>query len=193
MKVLGITGGVGAGKSRVLHFMEEKYGAVVCELDEVAKMLQQKQGICYQRILETFWPKITDQGGELDREKLAELIFTDEEKRKKINDIVHPEVKSWVKKDMEEKEKEGVPLYIIEAALLPDAGYEDICQELWYIYADDKTRRERLKRSRGYTDEKISRIFESQSSEKVFRQACQVVIDNSGDFEATKRQIGENI
>ena len=111
--------------------------------------------------------------------------------RQKLNGIVHPEVKKWVEQDIEEKKKRKVPLYVIEAALLPEAGYEDICGEMWYIYAEESVRRERLKQSRGYSDEKIARMMEAQSPERVFRSACQAVIDNSGTFDNTKRQIGE--
>nr|WP_089984483.1 dephospho-CoA kinase [Clostridium sp. C105KSO13] len=193
MKVLGITGGVGSGKSEVLHHMEKEYGAVVSQLDEVAKNLQRKGTACYGKIIEQFGNKITKEDGELDRRKLAEIVFQDETKRKILNEIVHPEVKKWVKQDIIEKKKMGVPLYIIEAALLPEAGYEDICDELWYIYTEESVRRERLKRSRGYSDETISRMILSQSPESVFRGACQTIIDNSGTFEKTKEQIGEQL
>lgn len=193
MKILGITGGVGAGKSEVLRYLEEEYKAVVCQLDEVAKELQMQGGICYQKIIDQFGTGILRDDRELDRQQLASIIFRDEEKRKILNEIVHPEVKRWVTHDMTEKRELEVPLYVIEAALLPEAGYEDICPELWYIYAREDVRRKRLKESRGYSDEKISQMMASQSSEDVFRKACRMVIDNSGTFEDTKKQIGEKI
>lgn len=193
MKVLGITGGVGSGKSKVLRFLEEEYGAVVCQLDEVAKELQKNGRSCYKKIVELFGTDVVGPDGELDRGHLAALIFQDEKKRKQINEIVHPEVKKWVKQDIEEMKSRKVPLYVIEAALLPEAGYEDICGEMWYIYAAASVRRERLKRSRGYSDEKITRMMEAQSPERVFRSTCQAVIDNSGTFDNTKKQIGERL
>ncbi|PWJ51931.1 dephospho-CoA kinase [Faecalicatena contorta] len=193
MKVLGITGGVGSGKSEVLRYMEEEYGAVVCQLDEVAKALQKKGTDCYDKIIEQFGLEVTGENEELDRKKLAAIIFQDENKRRILNGIVHPEVKKWVEQDIIEKKKRGVPLYVIEAALLPEAGYEDICQEMWYIYTEESVRRERLKKSRGYSDETISRMIRSQSPESVFRKACHIVIDNSGTFERTKKQIGEQL
>lgn len=193
MKVLGITGGVGSGKSEVLRYMEEEYGAVVCQLDEVAKALQKKGTDCYDKIIEQFGLEVTGENEELDRKKLAAIIFQDENKRRILNGIVHPEVKKWVEQDIIEKKKRGVPLYVIEAALLPEAGYEDICQEMWYIYTEESVRRVRLKKSRGYSDETISRMIRSQSPESVFRKACHIVIDNSGTFERTKKQIGEQL
>ena len=156
-----------------------------------AKELQKKGGVCYQKIIELFGTEIIGTDGELDRSRLAALIFQDVKMRQKLNGIVHPEVKKWVEQDIEEKKKRKVPLYVIEAALLPEAGYEDICGEMWYIYAKESVRRERLKQSRGYSDEKIARMMEAQSPERIFRSACQAVIDNSGAFDNTKRQIGE--
>lgn len=86
---------------------------------------------------------------------------------------------------------EVTALFIIEAALLPTAGYEDICDEMWYIYTDESVRRIRLKASRGYSDEKITHMIASQPDEELFRKTCTAVIDNSGSFESTKSQIGE--
>lgn len=193
MKVIGITGGVGSGKSEVLRYLEEECGAVVCQLDEVAKELQKKGGMCYQEIVDYFGTGILGTDQELDRQKLSAIIFSDEEKRKILNGIVHPQVKQWTRQDIEEKREQKTPLYVIEAALLPEAGYDKICQEMWYIYAREEVRRERLKKSRGYSDERISHMIASQPDEAAFRDACSVVIDNSGTFEETKKQIGENL
>lgn len=191
MKVIGITGGVGAGKSKVLHFLEAEYGAVVCQLDHVAFMLQRKGQPCFDEIVKEFGEEVRRPDGELDRQKLAEVVFGDQQRLGRLNAIVHPLVKEWVRRDIIEKEKEHIPLYVIEAALLPEAGYEDICGEIWYIYASEDARRKRLKSSRGYSDERISRMIESQSPDEVFRKVCQAIIDNSGPFEYTKKQIGE--
>lgn len=191
MKVLGITGGVGSGKSEILKFLQKEYQAVVCQLDEVARHLQQRGQECYRQIVEMFGREVINTDGELDREKLGAIVFADPGKLQKLNGIVHPEVKRWVQKDIREKEQEGVKLYVIEAALLPTAGYEEICEEMWYIYTEEGVRRSRLTDSRGYTEEKITQMILSQPSEATFRKACTVVIDNSGMFENTKKQIGE--
>ena len=81
---------------------------------------------------------------------------------------------------------------MVEAALLPDVGRE-LCDELWYVYAAEEVRRRRLKDSRRYSDEKITRMIESQPPEERFRQVCTAVIDNSGSFEDTKKQIGDKL
>lgn len=192
MKVLGITGGVGSGKSLVLEYLKEEYGAYICQMDETAKELQKSGTECFREIVRHFGTEIVGSDGELDRAKLGGIVFAEEEKLKKLNEIVHPAVLEHVRRDIEEKAGTGVKLYVVEAAVLTDV-FRDLSDELWYIYVREEIRRERLKASRGYTDERITRMIASQPAEEVFRETCDVVIDNSGDFEETKRQIGERL
>ena len=91
MKVIGITGGVGSGKSEVLKFLEQEYGAVVCQMDEVAKQIQKKGTQAFSRIVQEFGEQIVGADGELDRMKLGSCVFADEKKLQRLNDIVHPE------------------------------------------------------------------------------------------------------
>ena len=109
-----------------------------------------------------------------------------------LNEIVHPPVLDYVKKDIEKRKKEGRKLYVLESALLAEAGQE-LCDKIWYIYTEENVRRIRLERSRGYTQEKITQMMASQLSVEQFRENCTDVIDNSGDFKETKRQIGAKI
>ena len=108
-----------------------------------------------------------------------------------LNEIVHPQVKVEVNRQIMEEQKKDTPLFVIESALLPESGYEDVCEEMWYIYTKEAVRRERLKASRGYSDERITSMIASQNSEEMFRKVCTHVIDNSGDFKDTEKQIGE--
>ena len=192
MKVLGITGGVGSGKSLVLEYLKKEYGAYICQMDETAKELQRRGTTCFRRIVEHFGERVVSAEGELDRAALSVIVFSDERELQALNEIVHPEVIRQVRGDIEEKRAQGLEFYVVEAALLPEVGRE-LCDELWYIYTEEKVRRERLKASRGYTDERITQMIASQPGEARFRSACTAVIDNSGDFEDTKRQIGERL
>lgn len=192
MRVIGITGGVGSGKSEVLKFLKERYGAAVCQMDETAKELQRSGTECFSRIVEAFGTEIVGPDGELDRRRLGACVFSDPEKLKILNRIVHPAVLDAVRRDIKAKAAAGVPLYVVEAALLPDVGAE-LCDELWYIFVREDVRRERLKASRHYTDEKITAMIASQPPEEAFRRACGVVIDNSEPFENTMRQIGDRL
>ena len=103
MEVLGITGGVGSGKSMVLEYLEEAYGAFVCQMDETARNLQRKGTRCFERIVEVFGPEILDSRGELDRAALGSIVFASAEKLRQLNGIVHPEVIREVDFDIRKK------------------------------------------------------------------------------------------
>mgnify|MGYP000757150997 CR=1 FL=1 len=195
MRFIGITGGVGAGKSAILAHLASKPGIRVMLADEIAHDLMQPGTECFQKLKEKFAGEdIYQPDGSLDRAQLATVIFSDDRKREELNAIVHPAVREYVLQQKEAEERAGkLFLLVLEAALLIEEHYDEICDELWYIYTDEAVRRERLKSSRHYTDEKITRMIASQPVEEVFRKACTVVIDNSGDFEATKRQIGDRL
>ena len=191
MKIIGITGGVGSGKSRVLSYMEEQFKAVICQADHVAWELQEPGQGCYLQILEHFGREILNDDDTIDRKKLGQIVFNDNEALWMLNAIMHPAVKEEIRKRICNARENGCEYFIIEAALLLEDNYKQICDELWYIYTDENTRRLRLKESRAYSDEKIDAIMASQLSEEIFRKECQIVIDNSSDFEDTCYQIDE--
>lgn len=191
MKFIGITGGVGAGKSEILSYLAKKPHTQVMLADEIAHELMEPGTECYARIMETFSKEdITEPGGGFDRGKLAAVIFSDPVKRQQMNDIVHPAVKKYVRHRAEAEQKRGeLELLVLEAALLIEEHYDEICDELWYIYSREDIREERLMKSRGYSKEKVQQIFSSQLSESVYRAHCSVVIDNNGTVEEAFRQI----
>lgn len=211
MKFIGITGGVGAGKSAILSYLEKKPNTRVMLADEIAHQLMEPGTDCYNRIVEAFAGEnifetsklddafrsaegvsLVNENPRFDRGKLAQVIFSDEKKREKLNAIVHPAVKEYVRKEYaREKEKGKVDYLFLEAALLIEEEYDEICDKLWYIYTSEKNRRARLKESRGYSDEKIDSIFASQLTDRAFREATHVVIDNNGTMEETYQQIEE--
>ena len=206
MRFIGITGGVGAGKSAILSYLAQKPKTRVLLADEIAHELMKPGTLCYEKIVETFLGEDifeevdtfrTAEGVSLvgeqlpfHRGKLAQVIFSDDAKREQMNAIVHPAVKEYVGAVyQEEQEKGNLQLLVLEAALLIEEKYDEICDELWYIYTNEENRRARLKESRGYSDEKIDSIFASQLKEEEFRSATSVTIDNNGDLEKTYQQI----
>lgn len=189
MKIIGITGGVGSGKSRVLSFLEEKYQAVICQADHVAWKLQEPGEKSYCRIVEHFGTEILNEDKTINREKLGQIVFGNESQLQILNQITHPAVKEYIKEQICLEKERGTECFVLEAALLLEDHYDEICDELWYIYTSEAIRRKRLKESRGYSDEKIDAIIALQLSEVYFREHCKIVIDNSGDFEDTCIQI----
>ena len=189
MRFIGITGGVGAGKSEILGYLAKKPDTRVMLADEIAHELMSPGTECYDRICETFGAEdiFLPQGG-LDRGKLAAVIFSDEAKRRQMNAIVHRRCASMWKKEAARKAGGKRKLLVLEAALLIEEHYDEICDELWYIYTREDIRRERLMASRGYSTEKVDRIFASQLTEEVYREHCRVVIDNNGSVEEALRR-----
>lgn len=194
MKIIGITGGVGCGKSEVIRYIMKNYKSYVIFADDVAKQLQQKGNLCYDRIVGLLGNEILAEDGEIDKAKMAAKIFSDETLLERVNGIIHPAVYSYVlEKISEQKKKNEIDFFIIEAALLIESGYGKIVDEMWYVYAADEIRRERLKRSRGYSDEKINQIFLSQLSYEEFKNGSSFMIDNSDTMESTRKQIDNKL
>ena len=183
MLVLGVTGGVGAGKSTVLDHMEEAWGAQILKADEAAHMLMRRGQHCYEKIVEKFGEEILDDTGEINRIAFGEVVFKNREKLEQLNGIVHPAVKEYICQVIaDERRRKERPVLAIEAALLIEEGYCAICDELWYIYADEDVRRRRLAASRGYSSEKSDSIMKNQLPDEIFRESCQFVIDNSSEI-----------
>ena len=194
MKVIGITGGVGAGKSAILQYLKEKHGARVIEADKVGHLLMEPNGACYDKIVEIFGSGILNEDQTIHRGKLGKIVFADSELLGTLNKIIHPEVKSYIVSEISKERSENHrELFVVEAALLIEDHYDVICDELWYIHTDEQVRAERLKESRGYDDEKIERIMANQKSPEEFKKACQVVIDNSGCLVCTQEQIDRQL
>ena len=193
MKIIGITGGVGSGKSRVLSYIEESFDCVICQADHVAWELQKPGEKGYLEIVKHFGNDILNEDGTICRPELGKIVFSDEKELQVLNAIMHPAVKEAIKEKILVEAQKGTSLFVLEAALLIEEHYDEICDELWFIYTDEQIRRERLKVSRSYTDEKIDSMMKTQLSEDVFRKKCKVVIDNSEDFEYTCVQIQEAI
>ena len=190
MKVIGITGGVGAGKSALLRFIAENYNCRIILADEMAHQVKKPGTPCYDKLIELLSADILNEDGTIHKGKMAARIFESEELLKKVNEIIHPAVKEMILDEIADARKKGVLDFLfLEAALLIEDGYLNIVDEMWYIYAREEVRRIRLKVSRNYSDEKIDAIMKTQLSEENFRKYCSVVIDNSDSLENAYRQI----
>ena len=189
MKVIGITGGVGAGKTQILEYLNNKYGSTICQADAVVKKLQKKGTECFDAIVAHFGTEILDAKGELDREKLADIVFSDKVELSVLNSIVHPAVKEEIYKKIAKEERKNTNLFILESAILIEDHYEEICDELWYIYVEDSIRKKRLIYARGYDSKKVDDIIAAQLPKSMFMKHCDRVIDNSNTFEETKIQL----
>lgn len=189
MRIIGITGGIGSGKSAVLDILKNKYKAVVYEADKLAHDLIKKDMPLYYEYVSLFGEEILDNEKELDHKKIAEIAFHDKEKLNRLNDIVHPAVKEYILSLIEKERSKGTEIFVIEAALLIQDGYKKICDEIWFIHVPAKVRIERLMASRGYSKEKCENIINKQPSSSYFYENADFIIENDGNFSELSEKI----
>ncbi len=194
MLFIGITGGIGAGKSEILNYIKKHYKCEIYLADEVAHLVKMPGTECFCKLVSLLGKDILQADGQIDKVAMANKIFADAELLAQVNDIVHPAVKEYLLKQLEAARlKEEVELFFVEAALLIEAGYGHLVDEMWYIYANEDVRRKRLKAARGYSEEKIANIMQSQLSEEAFREASDFVIDNSDLLIKSYHQIDKKL
>jgi dephospho-CoA kinase len=183
----------------VLDYLKEHYNCRIMMTDQTAKDLQLPGGACYGPVLEIL--SETDTGrdllapdGTINKEEMAARIFADPDLLRRINALIHPAVTQAVMDAIAEERKAGrIDFFFLEAALLIETGFTKVVDSMWYICADEAVRRQRLRETRGYDDEKIDRIMASQLSDALFRENCDTVIDNSGDFSDTAWRIDQAV
>ena len=194
MKLIGITGGVGAGKTSVLHYIKEHFSCRIELADVVAHKVKEPGEVCYYQLIELLGKEILCEDGTIDKSKMAAKIFKNQELLESVNACIHPAVKEYLLREIERERAKGeIDFFFIEAALLLECGYKEIVDEMWYIYASKEVRGRRLQKERGYSQEKIRQIMEKQLKEGEFRSGCDFVIDNSGDLKDAYRQIEERL
>ncbi len=193
--IIGVTGGVGSGKSSIMRVLGEK-GAHLIIADDVARELQEPGNECYKLIIDNFGERIlsdetsTNGLAPIDRKKLASVVFADDKKLELLNSLTHPQVKTEILRRIDQIYSEDPDALIaIEAALLIQAGYLDMLDELWVITCDHDIRVERLMSSRDYSREKAESIMASQMSDEEYSSYADFVLDNSGTHAQTKRKI----
>jgi len=188
-KIIGITGGVGAGKSSVLRILQDCFDAKVILADLVAHDLMEPGTEGLEAVVHALGDSFILADGSVDRKALAEIIFHDENALQTMNSIIHPLVWQWIEN---EANTCAESLVVIEAAVF-DTAPDGLFDEIWYVYAADDVRIERLMASRGYTKEKCESIMKKQNSDESFRKICSFVIDNNGSEEETKKQLEEKL
>lgn len=189
MKVIGITGGVGAGKSTVVKILTEHFPTEYLHCDVIAHELMEQGGSAYKELLSLFGEEIKGEDGKINRGRLYEAAFLGG-RVEELNACVHPKVRAVVEERIARRKQEGFDgLVLIEAALLIEAGYKDICDEIWYVYAPEKMRRERLMENRGYTAERVAAIMEKQATEEQFFSESDFVLYNDSVPEECEEHI----
>jgi len=181
-KVIGITGGIGAGKSRVIRWLSDNYSVCLIEADRVGAELMEPGKSVYGALLKEFGEQILGEDGRIDKASLSKIAFRDEESQQRVNALEHPLIRDEIRRRITSTRHRFV---LLEAALLFEGGLAADCQEVWYVRTSEEIRIERLMSSRGYTREKCEAILALQLSDEEFLKAADAVIDNGRDFGET--------
>lgn len=189
MKVVGVTGGIGSGKSFVMELLAKRYGVTVILADEIGHELMQPKGINYEAILKIFGQDIRNIDGTIDRKKLGNIVFQDTEKLQLLNNITRENIKKEIQRQIALFRNKGNSILAIEGALLFEDHYEQFCDEMWFVDAKHSIRIERLIKKRGYTKEKCEQIIGSQKDRTFFLKHCNRVIVNNDSVEEVVAQL----
>lgn len=193
MKVIGITGGVGAGKSTVVNILKRHYTIEYLHCDAIAHELMERGGSAHEELISLFGEDLVNADGTLNRSRLYERAFLGD-RVEELNACVHPKVRIYVEERIASLKAAGFDgMVLIEAALLIEAGYKAICDELWYVHAPAEIRRARLKANRGYSDERVDSVMAEQATDELFFAESDFVLYNDSSQEECEMHIVEQV
>lgn len=188
MKRIGITGGVGAGKSQVLERLSSRWQVPVIHTDLVARAIMEPGQEGLRQVVEALGSSFLEPDGSLCRPALAKLIFEQPEARETVDRITHPLVWRLVQEELDRLENQGKAAAVVESALF-DQESAAMFDELWYVWAPDEVRTFRLMESRGYSLDRCRSMMASQQGDEEFRRLADRIIDNSGSWEDTAARV----
>lgn len=189
MKLIGLTGGVGSGKSTVAD-MFRQLGAAIVDADEATHAVYEPGTPGFDAIVREFGMDFV-RDGRIDRQKLGDLVFRDPQARRRLNSIVHPLVRQWMAERTADAVERGAEVVIQDVPLLFENGLQGLFSSVILVYADPGTQLARLLEDRGVTLVRANRMLASQMSIDEKRSLADFVIENDGTLEDTRRQVDE--
>ena len=177
MKVIGITGSSGSGKSTIAKLVAQELDAKLVVADDIVKRMQQPGNIYFEKIVDFLGEQYLNKEGKLNRKKIAELIFKDEEKRKQVNGLTHKYVVAEIKKQIEEANEEYV---VIDVPLLIESGLNKTCSLVIGVISDYDVQIERIKLRDGLTKEEAKARLKIQPNNEFYRKNVDYIVENNG-------------
>jgi len=188
MKVIGLTGGIGSGKSTVSRFLEEM-GAVLLDADKVGHEAYQPNTDTFKEVVAAFGEEIINSDGEIDRKKLGGIVFSNPEMLTKLNQIMHPRMFDMMKERIEQFHQQGVRVVVLEAAILIEAGWTPLVDEVWVTVASVSEVVSRAVKRTGLPEEQIRARIRSQLSNEQRTKNADVVIINDGSLDDLNKKV----
>ena len=189
MQVIGLTGGIGVGKSEVAKALAD-YGATIIDADAEGHHAYDKGSIGWRRIVEIFSSGILNEDGEVDRSRLGALVFANPQALAWLNAAIHPLIRQRVTQAIAQHRENGVDVAVVDAALLYQARWDDLADEIWVVSAPPGAVAERL-RERGMTADDIRRRTEAQAGAEAAFARADVIIDNHGSLDSLRARVQE--
>lgn len=187
MNLVGLTGGVGSGKSTVAAMLRE-LGAEVVDADEATHAVYEPSSPGYDAVVREFGPDFVRDGG-IDRSKLGDLVFRDADARRRLNAIVHPLVREWMAKRTAEAVERGADVVVQDVPLLFENSLEKLFSSVVLVYVPEELQIERLVAGRSFTPERARAVIAAQMPIEAKRGLAQHVINNSGSLDDTRAQV----
>lgn len=176
--VIGLTGQSGAGKTTVCRVFEES-GFAIINADKIARQIMEKGLPCLEEVTECFGKEILNEDGNLNRQKLADIVFNDKEKLKQLNAISYPYITSEILKRIEILNNENRKYVLLDAPTLFESRADDFCDLIISVTASEKNRTSRVAERDGITQEQIKQRFSSQHTERFFVNHSDFIIKNN--------------
>ena len=185
MKVIGLTGGIGSGKSTVSRFLGE-LGATIIDADKIGHEVYKPDTEAWHEIVAAFGQEILDTHGDINRKKLGEVVFGDPDSLSLLNSITHPRIYDMAKTRIEEFRRQGVAVVVVEAALLIEADWLPLVDEVWVTAASETKVVKRVKDQRGLHEEQILARIHSQLTTEERVKYADMIINNDAEFNEVK-------
>jgi len=190
MRIIGLTGGIASGKSLVSQQLVE-LGAVVVDADKLGHETYRKGTETHRAVAEAFGPDVVGPDGEIDRRALGAKVFGDPEARRRLEEIVWPAIRRLAAERLAGLREQSVPVVVLEAAVLIEANWLDLVDEVWLVEAPPETVRQRLSDRNGLTPEQAEARLRAQLTNEKRRPYAGVVIENDGSLDELRRRVDE--
>ncbi len=187
MYVIGLTGGIGSGKSTVAKVLEAQ-GASVLSADIIGHEVYSPGHPAWQEIVDAFGREVVADDGTIDRKKLGAIVFSDPKHLAALNSIVHPRMKGMMRERLAALAQDGVQITVLEAALLFEAKWDDLADEVWVTAVAPAIAAKRTSERSGLSEDQVLERIKSQMSNEERTQNAHVIIDTDCDLEGTRQQ-----
>ncbi len=188
MKVIGLTGGIGSGKSTVAKFLAE-LGAVIIDADKIGHAVLEPDSEAWQQVVAAFGRQILKPNREIDRKKLGKIVFGSAEALSQLNRIMHPQICRVVKAQIEQYRRQGIDVVVVEAPLLMEAGWTSLVDEVWVTLAPEATVLKRLEEGMGLSKAESQARIRSQLPAKERVKHADVVINTNMSLDELKARV----